>query len=183
MVSWSLDLYQETSYEIFIFDHIFFWGGGGGGWGWHMKTCDRRLLRPERSSAARRCACLYFFYLQVLFTFIHRISKSLRKDMVWETEGLSLCIKILMKDWACPSLYVLWWQSAFLFTNFLTCLSLLTWKWWSGYFKIQWICNIFFVKILFSMKNVWTEEMGENIFSYVPQILYSTSHHISYSNE
>ena len=31
----------------------------GGGGGWHMKTCDKRLLRPEWSSAARRCAYLF----------------------------------------------------------------------------------------------------------------------------
>ena len=32
----------------------------GRGGGWHMKTCDRRLLCPERSSAARRCACFKY---------------------------------------------------------------------------------------------------------------------------
>ena len=47
---WSLELYQEISYDILIFDHV--WVGD-----WHMKTCDGWLLRPERSSAARRYAC------------------------------------------------------------------------------------------------------------------------------
>ena len=54
---WSLEMYQEISYEIVIFDHI------GGGLAF-MNIYGKRLLRPERSSAARRCACtckLFFF--------------------------------------------------------------------------------------------------------------------------
>ena len=35
---WSLELYQETSYEIFIFDHI--WGGGRGAGIWKLATGD-----------------------------------------------------------------------------------------------------------------------------------------------
>ena len=48
-------MYQEILYEIVIFDHIL--GEGG----WYMNIYGRRLLRPERSSAARRCACLIRF--------------------------------------------------------------------------------------------------------------------------
>ena len=44
-------MYQEILYEIVIFDHIL--GEGG----WYMNIYGRILLRPERSSAARRCAC------------------------------------------------------------------------------------------------------------------------------
>ena len=53
-------MYQEILYEIVIFDHIL--GEGG----WYMNIYGRRLLRPERSSAARRCACLIFFFDLIL---------------------------------------------------------------------------------------------------------------------
>ena len=49
-------MYQEILYEIVIFDHIL--GEGG----WYMNIYDRRLLRPERSSAARRCAYFLIIY-------------------------------------------------------------------------------------------------------------------------
>ena len=57
---WSLEMYKKISYEILIFDHI--WGGG-----WPMNIYCRRLLRPERSSAARRCACFPSFLFPSLF--------------------------------------------------------------------------------------------------------------------
>ena len=49
-------MYQEILYEIVIFDHIL--GEGG----WYMNIYGRKLLFPERSSAARRCACYYRFW-------------------------------------------------------------------------------------------------------------------------
>ena len=51
-------MYQEILYEIVIFDHIL--GEGG----WYMNIYSRILLRPERSSAARRCACFFKSYGQ-----------------------------------------------------------------------------------------------------------------------
>ena len=55
---WSLELYQEIFYDFLYFSP--YWGG------WHMQICGRRLLRPERSSAARCCAFHYIF--SVLFS-------------------------------------------------------------------------------------------------------------------
>ena len=52
-------MYQEILYEIVIFDHIL--GEGG----WYMNIYGRRLLRPERSSAARRCACLFYLTIDI----------------------------------------------------------------------------------------------------------------------
>ena len=37
---------------------------------WHMKTCCRRLLLPERSSAAQRCACFLLNTLTQCMTII-----------------------------------------------------------------------------------------------------------------
>ena len=48
-------MYKKISYGIVIFDHI---SGEGG---WYMNIYGRRLLRPERSSAARHCACFQHF--------------------------------------------------------------------------------------------------------------------------
>ena len=62
-------MYQEISYEIVIFDHIL--------GGWYMNIYGRRLLRPERSSAARRCACFdnrfifdSFYFIGLFFLFV-----------------------------------------------------------------------------------------------------------------
>ena len=52
---WKYDLYQEISYEMFIFDHIL----GGGAGIWKLAT---GLLRSERSYAARRCACFLILF-------------------------------------------------------------------------------------------------------------------------
>ena len=49
-------MYQEILYDIVIFDHIL--GEGG----WYINIYGRKLLRPERSSAARRCACFNLLY-------------------------------------------------------------------------------------------------------------------------
>ena len=43
-----------------------FWGRGG----WYMNIYGRGLLRPERSSAARRCACYIFVCIFLLFVAI-----------------------------------------------------------------------------------------------------------------
>ena len=58
-------MYQEILYEIVIFDHIW-WGGG-----WYMNIYGRILLRPERSSAARRCACFPNFQMPQLRSIIY----------------------------------------------------------------------------------------------------------------
>ena len=58
---------------------------------WHIKTCDRRLLRPERSSAARCCAC--FIYIEwsksvLIFRFVGELNKRLsfqRSDTTWNS--------------------------------------------------------------------------------------------------
>ena len=49
LLFWKYDLYEKDYRTIF------------GGEGWHMEIWGRILLRPERSSAARRCACLFLF--------------------------------------------------------------------------------------------------------------------------
>ena len=53
---WSLELYQETSYEIFIFDHI--WGGRPA-----YENLRQEAFAPgavHRSSAL----CLFFFFFK-----------------------------------------------------------------------------------------------------------------------
>ena len=50
----SLELYQEISYGIFI---LTIFGGGLA-----YENLRQETLRPERSSAARRCALLTLYY-------------------------------------------------------------------------------------------------------------------------
>ena len=82
------------------------------GGGWHMKTCDSRLLRPERSSAARRCACFYllisgyvcqsghnvytqtFFDIESFVPILQRIVTILAMFLQKETREQKLCLCI-----------------------------------------------------------------------------------------